>query len=45
MLIDFCNENDVKYELCGKIVVATNEQQLPLLDTLLKEVFKMAWKA
>ncbi|MCP9770533.1 L-2-hydroxyglutarate oxidase [Lacihabitans sp. LS3-19] len=34
MLIDFCNENDVKYELCGKIVVATNEQQLPLLDTL-----------
>lgn len=34
MLIDFCNENNIKYELCGKIVVATSEDQLPILDTL-----------
>jgi (S)-2-hydroxyglutarate dehydrogenase len=34
MLIDFCNENDIKYELCGKIVVATNENQLGSLETL-----------
>lgn len=34
MLIDFCNENDIKYELCGKIVVATNQDQLASLDTL-----------
>ncbi len=34
MLIDFCNENNIKYELCGKIVVATNEDQLASLDTL-----------
>jgi L-2-hydroxyglutarate oxidase len=34
MLIDFCNENNIKYELCGKIVVATREDQLPSLETL-----------
>jgi (S)-2-hydroxyglutarate dehydrogenase len=34
MLIDFCNQNDVKYELCGKIVVATKNEELPLLKTL-----------
>jgi L-2-hydroxyglutarate oxidase len=34
MLIDFCNENNIKYELCGKIVVATSEDQLASLDTL-----------
>jgi (S)-2-hydroxyglutarate dehydrogenase len=34
MLIDFCNKNNIKYELCGKIVVATSEDQLASLDTL-----------
>ncbi|OYU66969.1 MAG: hydroxyglutarate oxidase [Cytophagaceae bacterium BCCC1] len=34
MLIDFCNENNIKYELCGKIVVATSEDQLASLETL-----------
>lgn len=34
MLIDFCNANNIKYELCGKIVVATSEDQLASLDTL-----------
>jgi L-2-hydroxyglutarate oxidase len=34
MLIDFCNENNIKYELCGKIVVATREDQIPSLETL-----------
>ncbi|MGR3811961.1 L-2-hydroxyglutarate oxidase [Jiulongibacter sp. NS-SX5] len=33
-LIDFCNKEDIKYELCGKIVVATREEQLPILETL-----------
>ncbi|MGK7391726.1 MAG: L-2-hydroxyglutarate oxidase [Candidatus Cyclobacteriaceae bacterium M2_1C_046] len=35
-LIRFCDENDVKYELCGKVVVATREQELPFLKTLLE---------
>ena len=34
MLLDFCDEEEIPYELCGKIVVATEESQLPALDTL-----------
>lgn len=34
LLIDFCNQNEIPYELCGKIVVATDEKELPLLKNL-----------
>jgi L-2-hydroxyglutarate oxidase len=34
MLLSFCRENDVPFELCGKIVVATDEKEIPLLNTL-----------
>lgn len=34
MLLDFCDQEDVPYELCGKVVVATDDFQLPLLDNL-----------
>jgi L-2-hydroxyglutarate oxidase len=34
MLIDFCNREGVPYDLCGKIVVATSEDQKPLLRNL-----------
>lgn len=34
MLLDFCNENEIPYELCGKVVVATDEFQKPLLENL-----------
>ena len=34
MLLDFCNEEDIPYELCGKIVVATNESQMQALNNL-----------
>ena len=34
MLLDFCHEEEIPYELCGKIVVATNESQLEALKTL-----------
>ncbi len=34
LLIDFCKENNVPFELCGKIVVATDEKELPLLENL-----------
>lgn len=33
-LINFCNQEDIPYELCGKIVVATSEAEIPLLNTL-----------
>lgn len=34
MLVDFCNEEEIPYELCGKIVVATKENQLSSLKNL-----------
>ena len=34
MLIRFCQINDVPFELCGKIVVATEEKEVPLLKNL-----------
>jgi (S)-2-hydroxyglutarate dehydrogenase len=34
LLIAFCRENDIPFELCGKIVVATDEAELPLLKNL-----------
>src|SRR5258708_16050156 len=34
LLIDFCKENEITYNLCGKIVVATEQKELPLLENL-----------
>ena len=33
-LINFCDENSVPYEICGKVVVATSEEELPRLEEL-----------
>jgi len=30
-LIQFCNENEIKYDLCGKIIVATEKEELPVM--------------
>jgi L-2-hydroxyglutarate oxidase len=34
LLVDFCRENEIPFELCGKIVVATEEHEIPLLKNL-----------
>lgn len=34
MLIDFCRMNGIKFDLCGKIIVATTPEELPLLENL-----------
>lgn len=34
LLVDFCREQSVPFELCGKIVVATSDAERPLLNTL-----------
>ena len=34
MLRDFCREHGVRFEICGKVVVATKEEELPALDML-----------
>lgn len=35
-LINFCKENNIRFDLCGKIVVATDESEIPYLETLLE---------
>ncbi|MEJ2614759.1 MAG: L-2-hydroxyglutarate oxidase [Ignavibacteriaceae bacterium] len=34
LLYRFCEENQIKYERCGKIVVAVNEKEIPRLNEL-----------
>ncbi|MEM1218290.1 MAG: L-2-hydroxyglutarate oxidase [Bacteroidota bacterium] len=34
MLLDFCDEHNVRYELCGKVIVATQEEERPLLENI-----------
>lgn len=33
-LLKFCDDNEIKYELCGKVIVALNEKELPSLDNI-----------
>lgn len=33
-LVRFCEEENIPFELCGKIVVATDPKEIPFLDTL-----------
>ena len=35
LLIDFCRQHEIPFDLCGKIVVATDDHELPLLQNLL----------
>ena len=34
LLLDFCDKNDIPYDLCGKIVVATSQEEIQLLNNL-----------
>lgn len=34
MLIDFCKEQHIPYDLCGKIIVATSQEELTALDNI-----------
>lgn len=34
MLIDFCDENGIPYDICGKVIVATNKDEIPRLNNL-----------
>ncbi|MCH7789275.1 MAG: L-2-hydroxyglutarate oxidase [Acidobacteria bacterium] len=33
-LFEFCDEHDITYELCGKVVVAVDDSEIPRLDDL-----------
>ncbi|MCU0541868.1 MAG: L-2-hydroxyglutarate oxidase [Oscillatoriaceae cyanobacterium Prado104] len=34
LLVEFCQKHEINYEICGKLIVATNLEELPLLDNL-----------
>jgi (S)-2-hydroxyglutarate dehydrogenase len=33
-LVEFCDHHGIRYEVCGKVIVATTESELPLLNNL-----------
>ena len=35
-LIAFCDKNEISYDLCGKIIVATHTSEIPALKTILE---------
>jgi L-2-hydroxyglutarate oxidase len=35
-MVQFCREHGIAHQVCGKVIVAGHEAQLPLLDNLLK---------
>ncbi len=40
MLVDFCDEHGVEYDICGKIIIATLEKELPSLELLFERGIK-----
>ena len=35
-MVDFCQTHDIPYDVCGKVIVATQEKELPRLENLFK---------
>ncbi len=35
-MVEFCQEYDIAHEICGKVIVATEEKELPRLENLYK---------
>jgi (S)-2-hydroxyglutarate dehydrogenase len=33
-MVEFCQENDIRHEICGKLIVASNESEMPRLHEL-----------
>lgn len=34
MLLEFCRENDIPFEMCGKVIAAVAEKELPVLENI-----------
>jgi (S)-2-hydroxyglutarate dehydrogenase len=43
-MIDFCTDNSIPFELCGKAVVATNQEEIPRLQNLFERGIKNGLK-
>src|SRR6266850_5600443 len=35
-MVEFCQQHGIKHETCGKVIVATEQRELPLLEKLLQ---------
>lgn len=35
-MVEFCQEHGIDYEVCGKVIVATDESELPRLESIFK---------
>jgi L-2-hydroxyglutarate oxidase len=35
-MVDFCQKHEIPFDLCGKIVVATTKEEIPLLNNLIE---------
>lgn len=33
-MVEFCREHGIEHEICGKVIVATKKEELPLMDNL-----------
>ncbi len=36
LLLDFCDENDITYDICGKVIIASDKQEIPGMEVLYK---------
>ena len=43
-MIKFCKEHGIKYKICGKVIVACNQSELPLLESLYQRGVQNAGK-
>lgn len=34
MLLNFCGENEIEYDICGKVIVATSDNEIPQLEKI-----------
>ncbi|KGX88195.1 L-2-hydroxyglutarate oxidase [Pontibacillus litoralis] len=35
-MVEFCRQHDIKHDVCGKVLVATEEEELPRMEALFK---------
>ena len=36
LLLDFCDENDITYDICGKVIIASDKREIPGMEVLYK---------
>ena len=44
MLIEFCQKNEVRYNICGKVIVATTQNEIPAMENIFNAASKMVFK-